>query len=208
MTIEGYMGALMKNGFADYKPAFTKAYNCETAYDYITQSLKSQKSYDLAIIDQGLPGYTDQKINSGSDLVLLVKSKMPDCKIIMITAHTEVLVIYEIFKIVKPDGLFIKNDIDPDNLGQMVTEVMEGNLYQSHMVKNCIQDIWKKDLMVDDFNRQILFYLSKGFMAKDLDGVVQLSKGAINKRIIKMKSAFNVTNDNGLIKEVIKQGFI
>ena len=62
--------------------------------------------------------------------------------------------------------------------------------------------------MFDDYNRQILSYLSKGFKVKDLDEVVSLGDSAIQKRVIQMKNAFNVTDSNGLVKEAMKQGFI
>jgi DNA-binding NarL/FixJ family response regulator len=126
----------------------------------------------------------------------------------MITAHTEVIIVYEIYKNVKPDGLIIKNDITPEKLQQAVIEVMQGNPYQSAIVKSCISEIWKKELMVEDYNREILFYLSKGFKIKELEGIIYLSTSAIQKRIIRMKGVFDVTDDSGLVKEAIKQGFI
>lgn len=208
MTVEGFMNALLKVNFFKEKANFTKIHNCKDGYETIIKLSKSLKSFDLAILDQGLPGYAEQLLESGSDLALSIRQYMPDCKIIMITAHTEVIVIYDILQKVNPDGLVIKNDISPNNLQLIVTEVMQGNQYQSPMVKNCIQEIWKKELMFDDYNRQILSYLSKGFKVKDLDEVVSLGDSAIQKRVIQMKNAFNVTDSNGLVKEAMKQGFI
>ena len=133
---------------------------------------------------------------------------MPDCKIIMVTAHSEVIIIYNNNKKVNPDGLINKNDISPDNLQLIVAEVIQVNIYHSPIIKNCINEIWKKELMFDDFNRQILSYLSKGFKVKELEDVVYLSTSTIQKRIIRMKTAFEVHDDSGLVKEAIKQGFI
>lgn len=208
ITVEGYMNALLAEDFVIDKPDFTKAHSCEVAYVAVMKALKSQKSFDLALIDKGLPGYSEQSLFSGSDLAAFVKKSMPQCKIIMITAHTEVLIIYDIVKKLSPDGLIIKNDITPENLRAVVSEVMQGNVYHSPMVKNCINEIWKKELMIDDFNRQILLYLSKGFKIKELDGMVNLASSTIQKRIILMKKAFEVADDTGLVKEAIRQGFI
>jgi DNA-binding NarL/FixJ family response regulator len=208
MTVDGFMNALLQMNFSKEKANFTKVYNCKDGYDTIIKTSKSSKSFDLAILDQDLPIYQEQSIRSGSDLALLIREYMPDCKIIIITAHTEVIIIYDILKKVNPNGLIIKNDINPDNLQLVVSEVMQGNKYQSPMVINCVNEIWKKELMVDDFNRQILFYLSLGFKVKELDGVVYLSASTIQKRIIQMKNTFDVTDDTGLVKEAIKQGFI
>jgi DNA-binding NarL/FixJ family response regulator len=208
MTVEGFMNVLLKANFSKEKPVFTKKHSCEGAYIVITEAIQKEQLFDLAIIDQGLPSYPEQFLASGSDLALLIRKRMPNCKIIMVTAHSEVITIYDIVKKVNPDGLINKNDINPDNLQLIVSEVMQGNQYHSLTVKNCINEIWKKELMFDDFNRQILSYLSIGFKVKELEDVVHLSTSAIQKRVIRMKTAFEVTDDSGLVKEAIKQGFI
>ena len=104
--------------------------------------------------------------------------------------------------------MIIKNDITPHNIAEIVIDVLRGNKYHSPLVRNCIQDIWKKEIMIEDHNRQILMYLSKGFKIKDLEQIINISASAIQKRIIKMKNVFEVTDDSNLVKEAIKQGFI
>lgn len=208
MTVEGYINALKGEPFAIYQPSFTVAYNCEEAYAIMSRTFSAKQSFDIAIIDRGLPSYQEKSILSGSDLANLIRKKTPNCKIIMITAHTEVIIVYDIVKNVRPDGLIIKNDITPEKLQRSVNDILLGNQYHSPIVKSCISEIWKKELMIDDFNRQILLYLSKGFKIKELEGIVCLTTSAIQKRIIRMKKAFDVTDDNSLVKEAIKQGFI
>jgi DNA-binding NarL/FixJ family response regulator len=208
MTVEGYINALVSEPFGTNQPVFTKAYNCEEAYFTLEQAVSKRESFAIAIIDKGLPSYEEKTILSGSDLATLIRQKMPNCKIIMITAHTEIIIIYDIVKKIRPEGLIIKNDITPEKLQQAVMEVLKGNQYQSPTVKNCINEIWKKELMIEDYNRQILLYLSKGFKIKELEGIICLTTSAIQKRIIRMKKAFDVTDDTGLVKEAIKQGFI
>ncbi|WP_264538488.1 DNA-binding response regulator [Flavobacterium sp. N1736] len=208
MTVEGYINALSGASFASNEPHFTKAHNCEEAYFAITGSIAAKQSFDIAIVDKGLPAYEEKSIFSGSNLALYIKDVMPNCKIIMITAHTEIIIVYDIAKKVRPEGLIIKNDITPEKLQEAVTDVMQGKQYQSPTAKKCINEIWKKELMVEDYNRQIIFYLSKGFKIKELDGVICLTTSAIQKRIVRMKKVFDVTDDSGLVKEAIKQGFI
>ena len=208
MTVEGFMNVLLKVNLSKDPPVFAKAHNCKDGYHTILKAYHAHKPFDLVIIDQGLPNYLEQEIRSGSDLALFVRKVMPTSKIVIITAHTEVIIIYDIAKKVRPDGLIIKNDITPDNLHLVIEEVLHGNQYQSPMVKNCIHEIWKKELMIEDCNRQILLYLSKGFKIKDLEEIICLTTSAIQKRIIRMKKAFDVTDDNSLVKEAINQGFI
>ncbi|PRZ21590.1 response regulator [Flavobacterium granuli] len=208
LTVEGYNSALLGEPFGRHHPIFTKAYNCEEAYFELERAISKKGSFDIAIIDKGLPAYKEKSILSGSDLTVLIRQKMSDCKIIMITAHTEVIVVYDIAKKIRPEGLIIKNDISPEKLQLAVMQVLQGNQYQSPMVKNCINEIWKKELMIEDYNRQILLYLSKGFKIKELEGIICLTTSAIQKRVGRMKKAFDATDDTGLVKEAIKQGFI
>lgn len=208
MTVNGYVSALTKNDDAKFRPRFTKAYDCENAYTLITEAADTAEPFDLVIMDEGLPPYPEKGIKSGSDIALLLNKTLPNCRIIMITAHTEVITIYNIAKNVHPHGLIIKNEITPDNLPLIVEEVLNGGIYQSPMVKSCINEIWKKKLMIEDYNRQILFYLSKGFKIKDIEHTMSISSSAIQKRIIKMKKAFGITDDSGLVKEAFRLGFI
>ena len=207
MTVEGYINALTGEPF-DTQAVFTKAHNCKDAYLIMSRKTSFKQLFDIAIIDKGLPRYESKSILSGSDLAILIREKMPNCKIIMITAHTEVIIVYGIVKKVHPDGLIIKNDLTPEKLQQAVMEVMQGNQYHSPMVKNCINEIWKKELMIEDYNCQILLYLSKGFKTKELEGIIPLTTSTIQKRIIRMKDVFDVADDSSLVKEAIKQRFI
>lgn len=204
MTVSGYIESLSSKDFFLTPLSFFKAYSCEEAFHKIT----SNPSIELAILDYSLPPYLVENINSGSDLAKQIKKQNPHCKIIIITAHTEVITVYDIVKSAIPDGIIIKNDLTPENLPVAVLEVIQGTIFQSRSVKNILQEIWKKDLMIDDVNRQILLYLSKGYKVKDLEAVVMLSMSAIQRRISQMKDVFNVSEDSSLVKEAILQDFL
>jgi len=208
MIIEAYQNAIMKILISEESLHFTIAYNCEEAYKIIIKNSRENIFFSLAIVDQGLPPYLAGNIDNGTDLSLLVKKNMLSCKIIMVTAHTEVVIIYDIIRKLNPEGLIIKKDINPSNITDIFKSVLDGDIFKSPSVKLCISEIWCKQLMVEDFNRQILFYLSKGYKAKEIEQIVPLGISAIQKRIILMKSAFNATDNGSLVKEAIIQGFI
>ena len=208
MTVEGYCDALRKDPFGQSRPVFVKAYSCEEAYHRLLRTQGDQNVFDLAIIDNSMPPFVEKSILSGVDVAALIRLEQPQCRIIMITAHTEVIIVYDLAKKVRPDGLIIKNDVTPEKLQTAVAAVLSGGSYQSPLVRNCISEIWKKELMVEDYNRQILFYLAKGFKIKDLEETIYLTSSAIQKRISRMKKAFDVTDDTSLVKEAVRQGFI
>lgn len=204
MTVSGYIESLSLKGLFVPSLSFTKAYSCEEAFS----RLASHSAFDLAIIDHGLPPYPQENIFSGIDLARTIRQRNPDCKIIIITAHTEVLIVYDIFKKVQPEGLMVKNDITPENLPRTVLKIIGGDTCQSPAVKSIIKEIWKKDLMVDDTNRQILLYLSKGYKIKKIEQTLMLSISAIQRRIAQMKATFDVKEDSSLVEAATIQGFL
>lgn len=205
LTIGAYR-QVIQDSLDENTHSTTVANTAEQAYKAIAQSAGS--AFNLAIIDHGLPPYEEQNLKSGLDIALLLREKMPNCCIIMITAHTEMLIIYDIYKLAKPEGFIIKSELTPQMLAQVVNIVLEGDTYRSPIVTNCIKEIWKKELMVDDINRQILFFLSKGYKMKEVEEMVFLSGSAVQKRIASMKKAFEVSNDGSLVKEAKQQGFL
>jgi len=204
MTAEGYRNAISSSiDSCD----FIIAENCKNAFFEISKT-RNELHFDIALIDKGLPEYPEEKLFSGVDVALLLRKVNPGCKVIMISAHTEYLVVYDIFKKVKPEGMISKGELTPQNLTVLIEEVLNEENYLSPFVKECINEIWKKDLMVDDFNRQILFYMSKGYKLKELEGVIFLATSTIQRRVINMKKVFDVSDDSSLIKIAIQQGFI
>ena len=90
MTVNGYQESLSQSATFCSQVSFYKAYNCEDAYN----KLQNTNNFELAVIDFGLPPFPDQQIANGCDLAKVIKLKHPQCKIIIITAHSEVLIVY------------------------------------------------------------------------------------------------------------------
>ncbi len=208
ITVEGYITALSKRKNVSEVPNFKTSYSCESAYRSVLDTSLKGLPFDIAIIDLDLPGCTEPPLPSGKELALFLRKKMPSTKIIIITAHTELIIVYDIWRSIKPEGFIIKNDLTPEGILKIVEQISDGVPYKSPMVENCIREIWKKELIVEDYNRQIIYYLSLGFRVKDLHEVIPMSQGAIQKRINKINEVFEVTDKDGLLKEVKRLGFI
>lgn len=208
LTVEGYHFSISKHPFFQNNTLFSKAYDCESAFHLINKSLERQLPFDLAVIDFGLPAYEKMNLKDGAALAHYIMESLPNCKIAIITAHTEVIIIYDIIKNTRPHALVVKNDITPDNLPLLLIDILNDIPFQSETVKKCNQEIWKKELMLDDNNRLILLHLSKGNKLNDLHLLIPLAPATLKKRINKMKEAFNVSDTNCLIQEAFKQGFV
>ncbi|WP_330442388.1 response regulator [Flavobacterium sp. C4GT6] len=200
--------SIYKNILKDFysNSSFDLLSNSEQAYKAIIAYEKKNIFYDLAILDYNIPAYDN--ITNGADLIKIIRDVNKSTKALLITAHQEVVLIYDIIKKIAPDGIAIKNDISIENLGEITNIVLAGSSYHSPTVRNCVFEVLKKDIMMEDYNRQILFYLSRGYKVKDLKDVVLLTTSSIQRRVANMKKVFKVEDDSSLVKTAIQQGFV
>ncbi|WP_294822146.1 response regulator [uncultured Flavobacterium sp.] len=191
------------------QPVFYSTLNCKQAYEAYAELAGKNMCFQLAIIDQSLPPFTEKNLNNGIDIALLLKKKMPECKLIINTAHMQLAVIYEIHKRVAPHGLIIKNDVTIESLSEIIAGVVDFNeYYNSPTVKSSISKVWSIEVLAEDYNRQILHYLAKGYKIKEIEGAISLAATTIQKRIIYMKKAFDIPDNGSLVKTAISRGYI
>lgn len=206
--IEGYKIILSYNTSGFEIETFA-AYNCETAFALITNSSKLN-NFDLIFLDYSLPPFEEMNIKSGEDLAMLVKMLLPDAKIVMLTSHTESILLYDLIKNIEPAGLLVKSDFSADELLLAFDIIMQGNTYHSETVRTNIKELLSRDKYLDDYNRQILGLLAQGIKTKNLPNHMNLSMSAIEKRKVQIRDYFNIKNgnDEDIIREAKSLGFI
>lgn len=135
--LQAYKNTL--NGFRkeEYEIITTDAVNGETGYNVITNSAID---FDVAFLDISIPTYPEKGIESGVDLALLIREKMPKCKIFLLTMHTEKLKFKYFFDTIKPEGLVVKNDLTFEELIFAFEKVISGESYLSETVIKMIDD--------------------------------------------------------------------
>ena len=202
--LEGY-GNVIKQNYPQSK--IVKLASCKEVFDYFETNSQS-KLTDIALIDFNIPAYEDKKIKNGIDAANMVRKIIPYCKIIMLTAHTEKIFILDIIKNVKPDGFFTKGELTPENLKNLIENVLNHEKFYSDFIQETFNESLDDKSLIDDYNRQILYLLSKGYKIIELDKIIPISYSAIQKRIAKMKQVMNVQDDKGLIKAAIQQGYL
>lgn len=198
MTLEGY-ASILKHQDTE----FHKLLNCEQFYQWLEQGHRA----DVAVIDHDLPAFPEQGLYNGADCALLLRKNSPSTRIVLVTAHTEVLLLYTIHKKVKPDVMLSKEDVAPEEFRALLYSEMH-TAYQSSRIRQAVKEANLRISLLDDTNREILMYLSKGFKVKDLEDVVFLTKSAIQKRLSKIQNEFNVKDVNDLIKVLINADFL
>jgi len=206
--IEAYKNAIKGYNSVDYEFTITQANDCRSGYENITASPTGD--FNIAFFDISMPSYEEKNIHSGEDLALLIKKHMPDCKIILLTMHTELLKISNIVKNINPNGLIIKNDLTFDELLTAFDKILKEENYYSQTVVKLISQIQYDNIDVDQFDKQILYHLSKGTKTKDIPSFVPLSLSAIEKRKLNLKETLNLkgATDIDLIREARNKGLL
>lgn len=199
MTLEGYISILNKP-----KHTYIKALTCEEVYNHILQN----SIPDIAIIDHDMPPFPKQQLVSGADCASFIRKCIPDCKIILITAHEEAMVLYNIYKKTPLDALIVKSDFTADIFKKLINETCRVEPYYSYRVKEALKEIIKRITLLDSKNREILVYLTQGFKTSQLEDFVSLSTSAIQKRVSKMLQEFEVSDYQQLIQFVKKEKLI
>lgn len=206
--IDGYKNAITRYKPEIYDYSFTQGKDCETGYNIITN--QETAPFDIAFLDISMPPFEEKGIISGEDLAKLIIELMPNCKIILLTMFTELLKIKSIIETINPAGLVIKNDLTFDELLFGFDIILKDEIYYSHSVIKMAKQINNDFEEVDQFDKLILFHISKGTKTKDIPQYVPISLHAIESRKANLKELFKIEDgsDIDLIREAKLRGII
>jgi len=206
--IDGYKNAITRYKPEIYDYSFTQGKDCESGYNIISNP--EMPPFDIAFLDISMPPFEEKGIISGEDLAKLVMKYMPNCKIILLTMYTELLKIKNIIETINPAGLVIKNDLTFDELLFGFDIILKDEIYYSHSVIKMAKQINNDFEEIDQFDKLILFHISKGTKIKDIPQYVPLSLDAIESRKVNLKELFKIEDgsDIDLIREAKLRGII
>ncbi|MFV8269235.1 response regulator [Flavobacterium sp. GT2N3] len=206
--IEGYKNAITRYNPDEFEFFITQAKDCESAYHIITNP--DVASFDIAFLDISMPPYEEKNIYSGEDLARLISEFMPSCKIILLTMYTELLKIKTIIKTINPNGLVIKNDLTFDELLFAFDKVIKNEKYYSQSVLKMLAQSEEDSIEVDQFDKEILFHISKGTKLSDIPHYIPISLGAIERRKLKLKELLKIEegSDIDLVREAKNKGLL
>lgn len=204
--IEGYKNAITRYHPKKYDFVISQAYNCKSAYELIENA--ATPNFDVAFLDISMPPYEEKELYSGEDLAKLILKKMPNCSVILLTMYTELLKIKTIIRTINPNGLIIKNDLTFDELLFAFDKVMKNDKYYSQSVQKMLNQSPHNSIEIDEFDKQILFHLSKGTSTHEMPQYIPISLNAIEKRKINLKELLKIKSgsDEELVKEAKSKG--
>lgn len=182
---------------------FHKAVDCQSAFKVINQLEKRNIPLNVALVDISIPAFHKEKLLSGTDIALLIRDSFPDCIIIMLTMHTEPLLLFTVHKQVNPEGFLSKNDIDFETFPEIFKSIVNAENFYSPSINNSIQTLLRQTIKWDEYDTQIVLCLEKGILTKNLSQYINLSLSAIEKRkaTLKNKILDQKATDNELIEK-------
>jgi DNA-binding NarL/FixJ family response regulator len=210
MTVDSYSNLLSASNFQENTPHFIKSYNCQDAYNQILLRFKQNKNIDLALLDISLPPYIDFNIENGIDLASLIRKKITNCKIVLLTMHSEPLTVDKIIKEINPEGFVSKSDINFELFPIICKKIMDGETYRSPTIIESQRELHKSNINWDKHDSQILILISQGVKTINLPDYIPLSMSAIEKRKanIKEQLLMGKGSDRDLINKAKKIGLL
>ncbi len=206
--IQGYENVIKRFPNKKIEFTITQAVDCKTGYEAIMND--NGATFDLAFLDVSMPVYEEKNIQTGEDLAKLLTVAMPDCKIVLLTMHSESLKVQKIIDEINPLGLVIKNDLTYDNMMLAIDTVIKGEKFYSDSVIKFLNQQQKEKIYVDVIDRQILHFLNKGIPAADVALYIPISSSSVKTRIENMKELIGKKHytDQELVNEAKENGMM
>jgi DNA-binding NarL/FixJ family response regulator len=187
--IQGYKNVIKLFPNKDIEFTFFEAIDCKTGYEAV---MNAEVQYDIAFLDVSMPIYEEMNINTGEDIAKLLMKEMPECKIALLTMHSESLKVQSIIDEINPLGLVIKNDLGFESMILALTTILKGDIYYSDSVIKFLNNQQKEKVYVDVIDRQILLYLSKGINYDDIPLYITISSSSVKTRKENIKELLGI----------------
>lgn len=172
--------------------------------------LKQLGRVDLALLNLSMTTSENGKTVFTEDLASLLRQGFPEMKLMLFTSSISSFKVSLLFETMDPDSLIIHDDVDFKELVVAVNAVLNSTPYYSKSVLCEIRKSFSNGVYLDYTDKLILYHLSKGVKTKDLPGLVNLSKGGVERRKRNLKDRFNIDKggDKLLLEKAREQGFI
>lgn len=202
--IEGYKIILSYNTLG-YEIVTTAAYNCEVAYEQINKDF-----FEVIFLDFSLPPFEKMNIKSGLDLAKIIRKVAPNSKIVILTSHSESIILYDIITATDPEGLLVKSDFSAEELLIAFEKIINGGTYRSATVLHNVKELLSNKVYLDDYNRKIITLLAQGIKTKNIPSHLNISMSTVEKRKTQIRDYFGLKkgSDEDIIREAKKAGLL
>lgn len=211
MTTLGYKYILEDTEFDGFRVHMDMARTYEEAEEKMRLSLKGLP-YDIYLLDIQLTNGNGEKTKgkTGEDLGIMARDISPGTKIVFMSSFGDNYRINSVMQSVDPEGYMVKSEIDKESLQAMVRTVIQNPPYYTQKALSAIRKKMANTITLDENDKRILYLLSIGTRTKDMVDHISLSLPSIENRKRQIKILFGIDkqNDQALITEARRRGFI
>ncbi|MCG2419744.1 response regulator [Aequorivita sp. F47161] len=212
MILKSYADELKKfeNHSGIYRFQIERAYSLLQAIDVLKFTFEKREMH-LVLLDIGLPNCEVPGYKSGLELGIAIRENYPKTKIIVITSYNSYPLIQRLFDLIKPEGLLLKGELNPEGLRAAVQDVLEGVPHFTKTVRKFLTQAPVKPNILDHYDMLILYYLSEGVLTKDLVNHLPLSLRSIERRKNNLKDILKLdykSSDVMLLNRAKEEGFL
>ncbi|RXR24182.1 response regulator [Flavobacterium stagni] len=206
--IEGYK-TILSNNRLEANLVVSEALSAENAYHILTDSDNANK-FDVIIVDYTIPAFEELQIQNGFDLLPFIRAKQTQAKIMILTSHSEALILYKVIMESRAEAIMIKSDFSSIEMLEAFENVYRGGKFYTKTVLKLKEELLHNYRIFDATNRELIKLLAKGYKTKNIMTELKLSKSAIDKRKAQIREFFEIEkgNDEDIIQLAKKKGYV
>lgn len=186
---------------------------CDDALLKLQAAVRNGEPYELLITDLSFKAdHREQKIKSGEELAIQLKTAYPDLKIIVYTIEDKPQTVRHFIQKHHVDGYVNKGRYGLQELSCAVSEVFDHKIYVS---PHLVSVLGKKSLLeIDDYDIALLKHLADGLLQDEIavyfkkQGIKPFSLSSIEKRLGLLRNQFDAKNGTQLVAKAKDLGLI
>ncbi|WP_169311397.1 DNA-binding response regulator [Cellulophaga algicola] len=186
---------------------------CDDALLKLQKAILDGNPYDLLITDLSFENpRSKKKLQNGQELIVAIKAIQPTLKVIVFSVEDDHHTITTLFSDQKIDAYVCKGLNGLSELQKSIKAITKHEQYTCPIATAVLQQ--KNVLALDDYDQQLLSYLSKGYTQLEIStllkekGISPNSVRSIEGNISKLKDYFNATNTTHLVYVASSLGLI
>ncbi|MEG9326479.1 DNA-binding response regulator [Salinimicrobium catena] len=177
---------------------------CDKAWLMAKKAILEDEPFDLLICDLSFKiDHQHNKINSGKELIALLKQEDPNLKILVNSIEDHPQTVKALWDSGNIEGYVCKDRHGMRDLREAILKLDNGEQYNSEAIENALQQ--KNLFTLSDFEINILSFISNGFTQDEIQerlkqkNISPNSKSAVEKRLKELREQFNARTTPHLI---------
>lgn len=190
-----------------------KAQYCDDAFLKIRKADLDNENFDLIITDLSFKkDYRECKIESGEELIGIVKEEYPKIPIIVYSMDNRLQKVRSLITKYQIEAYVCKDRNGSAELSQAIKSVFEKKQFLSPQVSNALSP--KTDLEIEEYDIELIKQLANGLSQDEISGLFKSnnttpnSLSSIEKRLNRLRIQFKANNAIHLVAIVKDLGLI